>query len=114
MCEGVHAAVTSRLSSQSLSLFVSFLSPEMATEPAMCTNATPAAESIVPACMFAPERGCEEEPCGAEGLDDCDGTNGEAAEHVDLSSKVGLHPCSSAPLQLCTPAPLQLHALTPG
>lgn len=61
-----------------------------ATEPVICPNAIPAAESIVPACMFAPDRGCEDDPCGADGFEDCDGTNGDSADHLDLSSKVGL------------------------
>lgn len=61
-----------------------------ATEPVTWPNTVPAAEAIVPACMFAPERGREEDPRRAEGSDDCDGTNGDSAEHLDLSSKVGL------------------------
>lgn len=59
-----------------------------ATEPAMCPNAIAAAESMVPVCMFAPDRGGEDEPCGAGGFGE--GTNGESADHLDLSSKVGL------------------------
>lgn len=60
-----------------------------AAEPAICPNAIAAAESIVPACMFAPDREGEDDPCGAEGFEACDGTNGESADHLDLSSKVG-------------------------
>lgn len=59
-------------------------------EPALCPGALPAAESIVPACMFAPDRGCVDDPCGEEGSEDGEGTNGETADHLDLSSKVGL------------------------
>lgn len=61
-----------------------------ATEPVMCPGAMPAAESIVPACMFAPDRGCADDPCGAEGFEDGEATNGESEDHLDLSSKVGL------------------------
>ena len=62
-----------------------------ATEPAICPpGALPAAESIVPACMFAPDRGCADDPSGGEGFEDGEGTNGESADHIDLSSKVGL------------------------
>lgn len=75
-------------------LFAYFLSVEMATlaatEPVICPNAIPAAESVVPACMFAPDRGCEDDPCGTDDFEDCDGTNGDTADHLDLSSKVGL------------------------
>lgn len=74
--------------------FALFLLLEMAsltaTEPAICPGAIPAAESIVPACMFAPDMGCADDPSGAEGFEDGDGTNGESADHLDLSNKVGL------------------------
>lgn len=59
-----------------------------ATEPVICPNAIP--EPAVPTCMFAPERGRGDEPSGADGFEDCDGTNGDSADHLDLSSKVGL------------------------
>lgn len=61
-----------------------------ATEPAVCPGAVPAAESIVPACMFAPGRGCTDDPCGEGGFEDGEDTNGDSADHLDLSSKVGL------------------------
>ncbi|XP_034430542.1 GTP-binding protein 1-like isoform X1 [Hippoglossus hippoglossus] len=61
-----------------------------ATEPAMCSAAAAAAESIVPACMFAPERGCADDPAGEEGFEDGEETNGEPADHLDLSSKLVL------------------------
>ncbi|CAB1453983.1 unnamed protein product [Pleuronectes platessa] len=66
--------------------------PEMAsaTEPAMCSAAAAAADSIVPACMFAPERGCEDDLDGEEGFEDGEETNGEPADHLDLSSKLVL------------------------
>lgn len=69
-----------------VSLEMATLTP---TEPVICPNAIAEAESIVPACMFAPDRGCVDDPCGAEGFEGCDGTNGESADHLDLSSKVG-------------------------
>ncbi|XP_073320024.1 GTP binding protein 1, like [Pagrus major] len=59
-------------------------------EPAICPGALPAAESIVPACMFAPDRGCGDDPSGGEGFEDGEGTNGESADHLDLSSKLVL------------------------
>lgn len=61
-----------------------------ATEPAICPASIPAAESIVPACMFAPSRGCADDPCSEEGFEDGEGTNGESPDHLDLSNKVGL------------------------
>lgn len=61
-----------------------------ATEPALHPGTAPAAESIVPACMFAPDRGCAEDQSGGEGFEDSEDTNGEPADHLDLSSKVGL------------------------
>lgn len=59
-----------------------------ATEAALCPAAI-AAESIVPACMFAPDRGCGDDPCGEEGFGDGEDTNGDPADHLDLSNKVG-------------------------
>ncbi|XP_040002119.1 GTP-binding protein 1-like isoform X1 [Xiphias gladius] len=61
-----------------------------ATEPAICPTSIPAAESIVPACMFAPDRGCVDDPSGGEIFEDAEGTNGESADHLDLSSKLVL------------------------
>lgn len=60
-----------------------------ATEPAIRPGTMPA-ESVVPACMFAPDRGYADDPCCAEGIEDGDCANGESADHFDLSSKVGL------------------------
>ena len=49
-----------------------------------------ATESIVPACMFAPDHGCGmNDPSGGEGFEDGEGTNGESADHLDFSNKVG-------------------------
>ncbi|XP_047433371.1 GTP-binding protein 1-like [Mugil cephalus] len=53
-------------------------------------NSIPAAESVVPACMFAPDRGCDEDPSGGESFEDGECTNGEPAGHLDLSSKLVL------------------------
>ncbi|TDH15685.1 hypothetical protein EPR50_G00011850 [Perca flavescens] len=61
-----------------------------ATEPATCPGAIPAAESIVPACMFAPDQGCADDPCSVEGFEDGECPNGESADHLDLSSKLVL------------------------
>lgn len=71
-----------------------YLVPDMASsvaaEPSVCSGAISTAECTVPACMFAPERGCVEDPCGAESFDDGDAPTGESADHLDVSSKVGL------------------------
>lgn len=80
-----------------------------AREPVVCPNATAAAESLVPTCMFAPERGREDDPCGAEGLADCDGTNGDSADHLDLSSKVGLIATASCYGSTLTSFPPELY-----
>ncbi|XP_074551822.1 GTP binding protein 1, like isoform X2 [Halichoeres trimaculatus] len=61
-----------------------------ATEPAVCPVAGPATESIVPACMFAPAQGCGEDPTGGDGFEDGEGTYGESADHLNLSSKMVL------------------------
>ncbi|TNN31972.1 GTP-binding protein 1 [Liparis tanakae] len=49
-----------------------------------------AVESIVPACMFAPDRGCADDAAGAEGSEDGEDASGESADHLDLSSKLVL------------------------
>ncbi|KAM4612374.1 GTP binding protein 1, like isoform 2-T2 [Polymixia lowei] len=61
-----------------------------ATEPGLGPGAIPATESIVPACMFAPDRGCGDDPSGGEGLEEAEDTNGESADHLDFSSKLVL------------------------
>lgn len=61
---------------------------EMASVPA--TEPCPVAESIVPACMFAPDQGCGDDPTGGDGFEDGEGTYGESEDHLNLSSKVGL------------------------
>lgn len=54
------------------------------------SSLSPAVESVVPACMFAPDRGCAEDSPGAECSDDRDDQNGEAEDHLDLTSKFAL------------------------
>uniref|UniRef100_A0A673NIB3 Uncharacterized protein n=1 Tax=Sinocyclocheilus rhinocerous TaxID=307959 RepID=A0A673NIB3_9TELE len=54
------------------------------------TSLSPAVESVVPACMFAPDPDCAEESPGAERSDAGDNQNGEAEDHLDLTSKVAL------------------------
>ena len=61
----------------------------LATEPGLSPSAIPSAESVVPACMFAPDRGCGDDPCGAECYDDGEDTNGDSKDHLDFTSKVG-------------------------
>lgn len=82
-----------------------------ATEPVICPNALPAAESVVPTCMFAPDRGCDDDPCGADGFEDWDGTNGDPADHLDLSSKVGLTATGSCHASTLASFPLELYVL---
>ncbi|RXN20490.1 GTP-binding 1-like protein [Labeo rohita] len=54
------------------------------------TSVSPAVESVVPACMFAPDPGCAEDSPGAEYSDAGDNQNGEAEDHLDLTSKFAL------------------------
>lgn len=84
-----------------------------ATEPVICPNAlaAAAAESGVPTCMFAPERLGEDEPRGADGFEGCDGTNGDPAEPLDLSSKVGLTATASCYASTAARFPLELYVL---
>ncbi|XP_054636503.1 GTP binding protein 1, like [Dunckerocampus dactyliophorus] len=51
-------------------------------------DAIPTAECTVPACMFAPDRGCADDPYGEESLNDGGGTNGESQGLLDLSNKL--------------------------
>uniref|UniRef100_A0A3B3XL41 GTP-binding protein 1 n=1 Tax=Poecilia mexicana TaxID=48701 RepID=A0A3B3XL41_9TELE len=44
---------------------------------ATCPGSTPP-ESIVPACMFAPDRGCADDPSCEEDFEDGEGTNGQS------------------------------------
>ncbi|KAJ8332311.1 hypothetical protein SKAU_G00426660 [Synaphobranchus kaupii] len=48
------------------------------------------AESLVPACMFAPDRGCGEDVTGTESCEDGDTFNGEAVDHLDFTSKFAM------------------------
>lgn len=61
-----------------------------ATEPAVCPGTISVSESIVPACMFAPDRVCADDPTGEGAFEDGEGTNGDSVDYLDLSSKVGL------------------------
>lgn len=53
---------------------------------------SPVVESVVPACMFAPDAGCAEDPTGDEHSDAGDEQNGDAGDQLDLSSKVHFRP----------------------
>ncbi|KAF7205155.1 GTP binding protein 1, like isoform X3 [Nothobranchius furzeri] len=68
--------------------------PEMAsstaTEAAICSGSLPVAESIVPACMFAPDQGRSEDPSAEDSFVDSEGTNGESLGLLDLSNKLVL------------------------
>ncbi len=59
------------------------------------SSLSPAVESVVPACMFAPDPGCAEDSPGAELSDAGDNQNGEAEDHLDITSKVALRPMRS-------------------
>ncbi|XP_048869529.1 GTP-binding protein 1-like isoform X1 [Brienomyrus brachyistius] len=50
----------------------------------------PSAESLVPASMFAPGRGCGDDVHGADSFEDGETFNGEAGDHLDFSSKLAL------------------------
>ncbi|KAK0154082.1 GTP-binding protein 1 [Merluccius polli] len=63
----------------------SLTAKELAVDPV----AVPA-ESIVPACMFAPDPGFGDEPPDGEGFEDGEGTNGETGDHLNFSSKLVL------------------------
>ncbi|KAM9856416.1 GTP binding protein 1, like [Aulostomus maculatus] len=66
------------------------MASSVATEPVISPGAIPAGECIVPACMFAPDRGSSEDPSGEETFEGGELTNGESADHLDLSSKLVL------------------------
>ncbi|KAA0712097.1 GTP-binding protein 1 [Triplophysa tibetana] len=51
---------------------------------------SPVVESVVPACMFAPEADRAEYPAGDEHSDAGDDQNGDAGDQLDLSSKFAL------------------------
>ncbi|RVE75924.1 hypothetical protein OJAV_G00003790 [Oryzias javanicus] len=61
-----------------------------ATDPATCPGSLQPAEPVVPACMFAPDRGCAEDPCAADLYGDGEDTSAESADHLDLSNKLVL------------------------
>ncbi|KAG9340385.1 hypothetical protein JZ751_021498 [Albula glossodonta] len=62
-----------------------------AAESSVSPGSLPPAESLVPACMFAPDRGCGEDTAGTECGEDGDTFNGESGDHgVDLTSKLAL------------------------
>ncbi|XP_035254573.1 GTP-binding protein 1 isoform X2 [Anguilla rostrata] len=55
------------------------------------SSLSPPADSLVPACMFAPDRGCGEDAVGMVCGEDGDTFNGECGDHgVDLTSKLAL------------------------
>ncbi len=61
------------------------------TDPGFNPTAIGLPEPVVPACMFAPARGCGEDD-GAEFFEDGEMFNGEAVDlGIDFSSKVGLN-----------------------
>ncbi|KAJ8398831.1 hypothetical protein AAFF_G00420280 [Aldrovandia affinis] len=62
-----------------------------ATESSLSPGHLPPADSLVPACMFAPDRGYGQDAPGTEGCEDGDTFNGESGDHgVDFTSKLAL------------------------
>ncbi|KAG5854003.1 GTP-binding protein 1-like isoform X1 [Anguilla rostrata] len=59
-----------------------------ATESSL--SPVPTAESLVPACMFAPDGGCGEDLAGTESCEGGERLNGEAVDHIDFTSKFAL------------------------
>lgn len=55
---------------------------------------SPVVESVVPACMFAPDAVCAEDLTGDEHTDPGEDQNGDAGDPLDLSSKVRFRPHS--------------------
>ncbi|XP_058877148.1 GTP-binding protein 1-like [Acipenser ruthenus] len=51
---------------------------------------SPVSEALVPACMFAPEPGCGDDPAGSEHCDDGETLNGKLGDHLDFTSKRAL------------------------
>lgn len=61
-----------------------------ATESSLCPSPIAVADTVVPACMFAPDRGSDDDPSGGDCYEDGEAHNGESEGHLDLTSKVGL------------------------
>ncbi|XP_051979860.1 GTP-binding protein 1-like isoform X2 [Xyrauchen texanus] len=51
---------------------------------------SPAGESVVPTCMFAPDPGCAEDLAGTESSETGENQNGDAEDRLDLTSKLAL------------------------
>ncbi|XP_061576618.1 GTP-binding protein 1-like isoform X1 [Cololabis saira] len=64
----------------------------LAADPTQCSlaAAAAAAECVVPACMFAPDRGDAGDPTGGEVFERSAAANGETEDHLDLSNKLSL------------------------
>ncbi|KAG7460119.1 hypothetical protein MATL_G00217850 [Megalops atlanticus] len=62
-----------------------------ATEPGLSPGPMANADPLVPACMFAPDRGCGEDAAGRECCEDGETFNGDSGDHgVDFTSKLAL------------------------
>ncbi|XP_068177287.1 GTP-binding protein 1-like isoform X2 [Antennarius striatus] len=57
------------------------------TEPCKYPVALQAADSVLPASMFVPDRGCADRPHSGTYVEDGADTNDESADHLDLSRK---------------------------
>ncbi|XP_061567808.1 GTP-binding protein 1 isoform X2 [Cololabis saira] len=66
-------------------------SPAAAQEPGLSPGCAPLADALVPASMFAPERGGCGEDSGDESCEDGDALNGESEDRaIDFTSKLAL------------------------
>ncbi|XP_041959488.1 GTP binding protein 1, like isoform X1 [Alosa sapidissima] len=61
-----------------------------ATESSLSPSSIAVADTVVPACMFAPDRGSDDDPSGGDCYEDGEAHNGEAEDHLDLTSKMAL------------------------
>ncbi|XP_031418417.1 GTP-binding protein 1-like isoform X1 [Clupea harengus] len=61
-----------------------------ATESSLCPSPIAVADTVVPACMFAPDRGNDDDPSGGDCYEDGEAHNGESEGHLDLTSKMVL------------------------
>ncbi|XP_056442135.1 GTP binding protein 1, like [Gadus chalcogrammus] len=84
-----HIVAHNQTTKVSLCKLVREMSLLTAKEPGIDPDAMPV-ESIVPACMFAPDPGFGDDLPDGEGFEDGEGTNGESGDHLNFSSKLVL------------------------
>ncbi|XP_063054997.1 GTP binding protein 1, like [Engraulis encrasicolus] len=61
-----------------------------ATESSLSPSPISVADAVVPACMFAPDRGADDDLSGGDSCDDGETLNGKSEDHLDLTSKMVL------------------------